>query len=178
MPWFLEQDPDRYFQVLAAASSRARRPASSLLRLREYAQNLHPGMPCRLITDGYGLAERLLLKPSNRRWIADRLGRPEDDVDRLIRQQIAFLHNALEEEAGRWFSAGAVIGDSTQCDLDSLHALQACSACVSTSGHFCFTILNYLSRRPQVLHAYPMGKRFDLLREGLVLRPLSPADLQ
>jgi hypothetical protein len=43
VPWFLEQDPDRYFQVLAAASSRARRLASSLLKLREFAQRQRSG---------------------------------------------------------------------------------------------------------------------------------------
>lgn len=178
VPWFVEQEPERYFQVLAAQSSRARRPASSLAKLRDYARLHHPEAECQLITDGYGLAERLLLKPVNLRWIAGQLGRREVDVELMIGRRIGILRDQLLEEAGRWFDAGAVIGDSAQCDLDSLHALQSCSACVSTSGHFCFSILNYLSRRPQVLHAYPMGRRFDLLREGLVFKPLSPGDLQ
>ena len=178
VPWFVEQEPERYFQVLAAQSSRARRPASSLEKLRDYARLHHPQAGYQLITDGYGLAERLLLKPVNLRWIAGQLERREIEVERLIRGQTAILRDQLLEQAERLFGAGAVIGDSAQADLDSLHALQSCSACVSTSGHLCFSILNYLSRRSQVLHSYPMGRRFDVLRKGLSLKPLSPEDLQ
>ena len=39
-------------------------------------------------------------------------------------------------------------------------------------------MMNFLSHRQQLLHAQPMGRRFDLVRRGLKLLPLSPQDLQ
>ncbi len=178
VPWFVDQYQDRYFEVLAAEASQARRPVSSLGRLLEIAEGLHPGMNYQLITDGYALAERLLLKPVNLGWVAAQLGVAEAEAEVSIRREIQILQAQLATEAAQMFSAGAVIGDSAEQDLLSLQALRACDVCISTSGHFCFSIMNFLSHRRQLLHAQPMGRRFDLVRRGLKLQPFSPQDLQ
>ena len=178
VPWFVDQYQDRYFDVLAAEASRARRPVSSLGRLLEIAESLHPGMNYRLITDGYALAERLLLKPGNLSWVAAQLGVDAAQAEESIRRQIQILQARLAADAAQIFSAGSVIGDSGEQDLLSLQALQDCDVCISTSGHFCFSMMNFLSHRQQLLHAQPMGRRFDLVRRGLKLLPLSPQDLQ
>lgn len=177
VPWFVDQYQDRYFDVLTAEASRARRPVSSLGRLLGIAESLHPGMDYQLITDGYALAERLLLKPTNLSWVSAQLGVDEAEAEASIRREIRALQARLDAEAAQIFSAGSVIGDSAEQDLLSLQALQDCDACISTSGHFCFSIMNFLSSRRQILHAQPMGRRFDLVRRGLKLLPLSPQDL-
>lgn len=177
VPWFVDRYADRYFEVLAAESSQLRRPASSLAKLAALAASLHPHLVPQLISDGYSLAERMLLLPKNLLWVSDQLGLTELETAGLIGQEIQRLQQQLEQDAALHFPAGAVIGATADHDRLSLQALQTCDACISTSGHFCFTILNYLCQRQQVLHTQPIGRRFDLLRNGLTLFPLSPADI-
>ena len=65
--------------------------ARSLGRLLQIAESLHPAMNYRLITDGYALAERLLLKPGNLSWVAAQFGVDAAQAEQSIRRQIQIL---------------------------------------------------------------------------------------
>lgn len=171
IPYFLDNYPDSHDQWLMNTPA-FRQNNFTPSSMHALCDRLFPGHQAVFISDGYSHARDILLKPKNLAWLASRLGKDINLIAEEIYISIATMEQALCVSASKAFKNQIVIGNGEHENRHTLDLIINCNGCISSSGHFCFSIMNFLSRRSQVLFAKTEGDRYSIRRSGLELMPL------
>lgn len=171
IPYFLDAYGDSHDQWIANLPD-FRANSFNLEKLKERLVALYPGLTVVLVSDGYALALELLQKPTSIKWIANKLGIDEKSAFQIICESIMDCEHEFNEIASSLFGSHTIIGSSAEHNDMSINAIANARAVASTSGHFCFSIMNFISKKRQTLYAKTEGNRFYLKRKNLRLLPI------
>jgi hypothetical protein len=172
IPYFLDAYGDSHDQWIANLPD-FRANSFNLEKLKEQFVALYPGLTVVLVSDGYALALELLQKPTSIKWIANKLGIDEKSAFQIVCESIMDCEHDFNDKASSLFGPHTIIGSSAEHNDMSINAIANARAVVSTSGHFCFSIMNFISTKRQTLYAKTEGNRFYLKRKNLRLLPIS-----
>jgi hypothetical protein len=138
------------------------------------ADSLFPGKPKVLVTDGYQHAFDILSSPLNIEWISNKLQLSIESVTDLIRDEYHRKTAMLQQVAKDLFGENSIMGTSPDANHHTVYAMAQCDVCISSSGHFSFSVMNYLSLKDQLLYFNMEGPRFKVKRTNLETRNLPP----
>ncbi|WP_156796785.1 hypothetical protein [Cyanobium sp. PCC 7001] len=136
------------------------------------SQRLFPNQSVRFISDGYSHAREILLKERCLRWISERSGQGITSVIAAIHDAVDQAEATLIRDANIYFDGSSIIGNEPKHNDSALELIAGSVGCISSSGHFCFSVMNFVSRQPQTLYGKQEGYRFLIRRKDLTLRPL------
>lgn len=176
IPHFLDKFPDSHARWVQS-TPHFRRNDLTIESIANLTVQLFPGKRPILLSDGFSHAREILLKPTNISIISRLTGKGIALVTEHVLRALSQAEADLEQNAQRIFGKDYSIGSTVKHNNAALDIIMRCSGAISSSGHFCYAIMNFISRHPQVLYAKQEGDRYSITRRGLTLLPL-PIDVK